>query len=236
MDTKTQKQQDSIRRLIQRQYDQLLDLCEQTRAEVDMLSSSLYGGSMQNSTEISKVQDMISLMEKDIHKKKEETAKQSIENKYDQLLNFYNQTKDEITVLEGALNQGLPSMDLRMQQNSIIGHNAFDRSSFYNTFQDLEDLNPRERLNLHPHDPFAEMVRSQAPQQPLLQPVQNVVPVPPEPYTPPEPVVPQAPNVVPMPPIPPVVPEPIMPQVPEIPVAKPRVPEHLRSITEGLKL
>jgi len=188
MDTKTQKQQDSIRRLIQRQYDQLLDLCEQTRAEVDMLSSSLYDGSMQNSTEISKVRDMISLMEKNIHKKKEETIKQSIENRYDQLLNFYNQTKDEIAALEGALNQGLPSMDLRMQQ------------------------------------------------KPLLQPVQNVVPVPPEPYTPPEPVVPQAPNVVPMPPIPPVVPEPIMPQVPEIPVAKPRVPEHLRSITEGLKL
>ena len=205
MDTKTQKQQDSIRRLIQRQYDQLLDLCEQTKAEVDMLSSPLHGGSVQNSAEISKVRDMISLMENDIHKKKEETAKQSIENKYEQLLSFYSQAKDEITVLENALNQGLPSMDLGMKQSPIISHNAFGHGFVHNAFQAAEDLNPRERLNLHPHDPFAEMLKSQ-PQQPSQQSTPAVVTIPPK------------------------------PQLPESPIVRPQVPEHLRSITEGLNM
>ena len=279
MDANNQ-QQDSIRRLVQNQYDQLLHYYEKIRTEVDRLSSPATGGPAHNYAEIVRLRGMLTSMEQDIQTKRQELVMQyqapnqmSNINPYQSQNHVPNansyQAPNQMSNVTPYQNQ-MPGADSYQMPNPYQPQNQMPTSDPYQPpgqmphvnpyqpqnqvpisdpyqspnqmpnanpypsqnqapamssdlaapltnsspfehatrslmpndamIQSSESLNPRDRLNLHPRDPFAGPTISQPPQS--------------------------MPSFSPIPPAP----------TPEIPIARPQVPEHLRSITEGLNM
>ena len=136
--------QEYIRRLIQKQYDQLLDVCEQTKTEIESLTAGVGDNSFQKNAEIAKVQNLIFSMENDIQRKKKQTVASEVENKYQQLLNLYNQARNEIAVLESTLT------DSSFDENSeFLAQELFMKAHNKGTLEGIAALNGLESQPLH---------------------------------------------------------------------------------------
>jgi len=121
-----------IKRMIQKQYDQLLETCKQTKAEIEYLNQNLADSDFVQRLEIEKTQELIDSIEHDVKVKKQEIHNSAIKNRYQQLTNLYQQTTEEIQLLQSTLENDRQIMD----QNQTTSRNIFDHQS------------KRERLDL----------------------------------------------------------------------------------------
>lgn len=127
-----------IKRMIGRQYDQLLEICKQTKAEIDDLNRNLTDSDFVQRLEIEKMQALISSIEHDVQTKKQDIYNSEIKNRYQQLTNLYQQTRDEVRLLESTLETNIQKVDQsqnRMHDNEMK-RNPADRGA------------KRERLDL----------------------------------------------------------------------------------------
>ena len=92
-----------IKRIISRQYDQLDDVCKQTLAEIDELSKSLPETDFTQRVEIDRIRELIASIEADIKTKRQNISRLEIRNKYQQLVDIYEQTREEVQLLEAFL-------------------------------------------------------------------------------------------------------------------------------------
>ena len=92
-----------IKRMIQRQYDQLLEVCNQTKAEVEQLDRGLKDSDFVQRLEVEKMQELICSIENDVQFKKQELYNAEIKNRYQHLMGLYQQTNDEVRMLEATL-------------------------------------------------------------------------------------------------------------------------------------
>ena len=160
----TSDKQEMIKRMIQRQYDQLLEVCNQTKAEVEQLDRGLKDSDFVQRLEVEKMQELIFSIEHDVQVKKQELYNAEIKNRYQHLMNLYQQTSDEIRLLEATL-------DDNAQFDSILGNNAYQPESNRNMNHNWPSENkahhpPPNRLSNnkahHPPTPPQNLFDSQA--------------------------------------------------------------------------
>jgi|GEM_PF-2305129 len=92
-----------IKRMINRQYDQLLEMCKQAKREIEYLDQDLLGGGRQPQLEIEKMEALIGAIERDIQVKKKEMNSLILKNRYEQLVSLYKQTQHDVQLLEATL-------------------------------------------------------------------------------------------------------------------------------------
>lgn len=134
--------------MIQKQYDQLLEICKQTKAELADLSKDIDEADYTRILEIEKAQVLIDSIEQDIYAKNQDVYDTEIRNRYEQLYIVYETTKKEVEILENLLqNNGLDKgYPVRMNQD-------YDLSLGGGKTDEIFTSNPlpepkRERLNL----------------------------------------------------------------------------------------
>ena len=126
-----------IKRIIQRQYEQLDEMCQQTLAEIEKLSANLTENDFAQRLEIERTKELIFSIEKDIQVKKQEINRLEIRNRYQQLVDIYEQTRDEVQLLEMFL------------ENSVSS-DASSKESKLKIINNLNNLNERNNLNSVP--------------------------------------------------------------------------------------
>ena len=131
-----------IKRMIGRQYDQLLEICKQTKVEIEYLNSSLTDSDFIQRLEIEKTQELISSIEHDVQAKKQEIYNSEIKNRYQHLTDLYQQTRDEVRLLESTLETNIQKVD---QSQHAISKWSNDDEAGQNPFANTAK---RERLDL----------------------------------------------------------------------------------------
>ena len=239
-----------IENMIQKQYDQLLEICEQAKSEVIDLGQSIDGADFSRSLEIEKTQSLIASIEQDIQARKQDAYNMEIKNRYQQLFSVYETTKKEIGILENLLqDNSLGETDHLKESHDyaqLLHETNAGESFVINHFPEPK----RERLNLKTlTSPLSRTLDSRhddsvAERLGRLEKIASVlneqknhefdaegeglinseVPIPmPTAFEIPEIPVPEMPTVSEISEVP--VPMPIVPETPEVPVPMPVVPE-----------
>lgn len=89
------KQEQAVR-TIQKQCDQLLQMCKETQAELDYLKNNFPNHDTLKQLEIEKTQKLVDSIAQDIKTKKQEMNQLEIKSRYEQLMALYQQTQGEI--------------------------------------------------------------------------------------------------------------------------------------------
>ena len=135
-----------VKRIIEKQYNQLLEVCKQMEAEIEHLSRNLKDGDFAQRLEIERMQELIVSIEQDVQIKKQGIYNSEIKNKYQQLTDLYQKTNNEIRILESHLvnNTQMVDTDLDITSKWMSDdgiHNMTSQPSF-------DSQARRERLNL----------------------------------------------------------------------------------------
>lgn len=134
--------------MIQKQYDQLLEICKQTKAELADLSKDIDEADYTRILEIEKAQVLIDSIEQDIYAKKQDVYDTEIRNRYEQLYTVYETTKKEVEILENLLQNNDLDKDYRVRMDQdydlSLGREKTDEISTSNPLPEPK----RERLNL----------------------------------------------------------------------------------------
>jgi len=241
-----------IKRIIARQYEQLDEMCKQTLAEIDDLNFKLSDTDFSQRVEIQRTRELISSIEKDVKVKRQEIQRLEIRTRYDQLINIYEQTREEVQLLEMLLeNNVLNRPDIKASNLEII-NNLND----LNQPQQVASLTPdfgippqNQRLDLTDttvqatsENQYSHVLKkwqeslSKIDSIPKTEPVELISPEP-EPIIKEVPVIPVIPVSLPVEPLPPTPEIPVLPPapklLPEIPVIPVSVVEEPPSILEN---
>ena len=92
-----------IMRIIQRQYDQLDYVYQQTLTEIDTLSKNISVADLTQHAEFERILKLISTIHGDVKTKQQNISRLSIHNRYEQLIDFYEQAYEDIQLLESFL-------------------------------------------------------------------------------------------------------------------------------------
>jgi len=103
--------QENINRMINRQYDQLLEMCEKSASELEYIKQNLLNDDFGQQSEIEKTEALISSIVHDVNVKKKELQNLALKNRYDQLVSLYQQTQDEVQMLEANLEKEMPLLE-----------------------------------------------------------------------------------------------------------------------------
>jgi len=160
----TSNKQETIKRMILRQYDQLLEECKQTKLELEYLSENSLGSDLVYQLEIEKTHELVFLIEHEIKLKKQELYDLEIKNRYQQLLELYQKTQAEVGLLESTLRADM-QQDAAVQDEEIIqdviqdeNPNWFQMDDEFLRVTSQENLK-RGRLNLStPTDPQQALI------------------------------------------------------------------------------
>ena len=116
-----------IKRMIRRQYDQLLETCKQTKAEIEYLTQNLADDDFVKRLEIEKTQALIGSIEQDIQAKKQEIHHSEMKNRYEQLTSLYQQTTEEVELLQSELKNNAEEMDQHQADLKQTSHHQAKR-------------------------------------------------------------------------------------------------------------
>lgn len=165
------EKQETIKRMINRQYDQLLEMCEKSASEIDYIKQNLLSTDSDQQLEIEKTQELINSIVNDINLKKKEMQSLEVKNRYDQLLSLYQQTQDEVQMLEADLekNQQAPRKNqlkifAQTQASEGLGNDykkseAFVVPDYFEQKPTQFGQEKRRRLNLSTAAPMTEEER-----------------------------------------------------------------------------
>lgn len=103
--------QETINRMINRQYDQLLEMCEKSASEIEYIKQNLLNDDSEQQLEIEKTEALISSIVHDINEKKKEMQNLALKNRYDQLMDLYQKTQDEVQMLETNLEKDMSVLE-----------------------------------------------------------------------------------------------------------------------------
>lgn len=103
MNPPTNYKQETIKNMIKKRYNHLLDICEQTKQEITYLDQNADNFDFQKSVEIEKTRNLIASIEREVQLKQWEFYTSEVKNRYQQLMGLYQRTQDEIMILENTL-------------------------------------------------------------------------------------------------------------------------------------
>jgi len=103
MNPPTNYKQETIKNMIKKRYNHLLELCEQTKQEITYLDQNADNVDFQKSGEIEKTRSLIASIEREIQIKQWEFYNTEVKNRYQQLMGLYHRTQEEIMILENTL-------------------------------------------------------------------------------------------------------------------------------------
>lgn len=117
----TSDKQEAVNLMINIQYDQLLDMCKKTKKEIEYLKQSLTDLDPQQQLEIKQTEALIFAIEHEVNTKKKEMNSLTLKNRYDQLMNLYRQTQNEVRLLEASLEAEtiLPKADTNFADDEL---------------------------------------------------------------------------------------------------------------------
>jgi len=122
----TTEKQETIKRMINRQYEQLLEMCQKSASEIEYMKQNLLKDDPDQQLEIEKTEMLINSIVNDINLKKKEMQSLELKNRYDQLLNLYQQTQDEVQLLEADLKKN--EQDTRKSQIKIFAQSQVEKN------------------------------------------------------------------------------------------------------------
>jgi len=102
--------QETINRMINKQYDQLLKMCEKSTSELEYIKQHLLNDDSEQQSEIERTEALINSIIQDVNVKKQEMQNLALKNRYDQLMSLYQKTQDEVQMLEATLEKELPPL------------------------------------------------------------------------------------------------------------------------------
>ena len=143
--------QEMIKRIIAHQYEQLDEMCKHTIAEIDDLSLKLSDTDFSQRIEIQRTRELIASIEKNVEVKKQEIQRLEIRNRYDQLIRVYEQTCEEIQLLEMLLENSASNKSGLKGSNLEIIKNLNDSNQqpkLASSTPDFGVLPPNQRLDL----------------------------------------------------------------------------------------
>ena len=100
---KPEDKQEMIKRIIVRQYNQLDEICQQTLAEIDDLTAAFSESDGTQWIEVQQTRDLIAAIQSEVKFKKQEIRRLEIRARHDQLISIYEQTSQEVKLLETLL-------------------------------------------------------------------------------------------------------------------------------------
>jgi len=106
--------------MIKKQYDQLLETCKQTKAEIEYLNENLADSDFVKRLEIEKTQALIDSIEQEVQSKKQDIHHLDMKNRYEQLTSLYQQTTEEVALLQATLESDTQKTD----QNQVTRRQA----------------------------------------------------------------------------------------------------------------
>ena len=133
-----------IKRIIVRQYNQLDEICKQILAEIDDLDVSLSDPNSIQCVEIQQTRELIASIELEIKLKTQEMHRLEIRARHDQLINIYEQTSQEVKLLETLLENNV-STHSNVTASSL---QSIDNLSASNKQQQMPPLINNQRLDL----------------------------------------------------------------------------------------
>lgn len=146
--------------MIQKQYDQLLEICEQTKAEVADLSKEIDETDFTRILEIERTEALIASIEHDVQAKKQDVYDIEIKNRYEQLYSTYETTKKEVEILENLLQNNSSEKANSEKAESEEADCVLDEAHYVKMNQDpdlsLSQIKTDEMLTSHQ---FSELKR-----------------------------------------------------------------------------